>query len=107
MADGISLEQTYDPNRLINHLLQMMCLENDVELAPLLGVAPLVISKIRSKHLPMNASLLMRMREVTTLSIHDLRRLMGDRRDRYRLSMAQRRPEHEIRGLAAAMVSTC
>jgi hypothetical protein len=44
-----------------------------------LEVAPPVISKIRHRKLPIGASLLIRMHEVTELSIKDLRGLMGDR----------------------------
>jgi len=44
------------------------------------------------------ASLLIRMHEVTGMSIRDLRDLMGDRRTKYRLSDAQGRPKAEDRG---------
>jgi hypothetical protein len=107
MADEISLEQTYDPNRLLDHLLQGLCVKDDVALARVLGIAPVVISKIRNKHLPVNASLLTRMHEASNLSINDLRRLMGDRRDRYRLSTAQRRPEQQTKVAALSMASAC
>jgi hypothetical protein len=55
----------------------------------------LVISKIRHHRLPVGASLLIRMHEVTGMSIRDLRDLMGDRRTKYRLSDAQGRPKAE------------
>jgi Sec-independent protein translocase protein TatA len=54
-----------------------------------------VISKIRHHRLPVGASLLIRMHEVTGMSIRDLRDLMGDRRTKYRLSDAQGRPKPE------------
>jgi hypothetical protein len=38
---------------------------------------------------------LLRMHEVTGMSIKDLRFLMGDRRNKYRLSDAQGRPKRE------------
>ena len=47
--------------------------------------------------LPVGASLLIRMHEVTGMSIRDLRDLMGDRRTKYRLSDAQGRPKAEER----------
>jgi hypothetical protein len=47
--------------------------------------------------LPVGASLLIRMHEVTGMSIRDLRDLMGDRRTKYRLSDAQGRPKPEDR----------
>lgn len=107
MPDEISLKQTYDPNRLLDYLLQGMCVKDDVALAHVLGIAPVVISKIRNKHVSVNASLLTCMHEASNLSINDLRRLMGDRRDRYRLSTAQRRPEQEARGVVAPMAAEC
>jgi Sec-independent protein translocase protein TatA len=61
----------------------------------MLEVAPPVISKIRHHRLPVGASLLIRMHEVTGMSIRDLRDLMGDRRTKYRLSDAQGRPKPE------------
>jgi hypothetical protein len=42
--------------------------------------------------LPVGASLLIRMHEVTDLSIRELRELMGDRRKRMRISDADGRP---------------
>jgi hypothetical protein len=77
---------TYDPNNLLNVLLDKLRLKNDAALSRMLEVAPPVISKIRHQRLPVGASLLIRMHEVSGLSIRDLRDLMGDRRAKYRLS---------------------
>ncbi|MEW6759647.1 MAG: hypothetical protein AB1437_02390, partial [Pseudomonadota bacterium] len=52
--------------------------------------------------LPVGASLLIRMHEVTGMSIRDLRDLMGDRRTKYRLSDAQGRPKPEEKAAQAA-----
>jgi hypothetical protein len=43
--------------------------------------------------LPVGASLLIRMHEVSDLSIKDLRILMGDRRDKFRISDKQFKPK--------------
>jgi hypothetical protein len=51
-----------------------------------------VISKIRHRTLPVGASLLIRMHEVTDLSIRELRELMGDRRKRMRISDVDGKP---------------
>jgi hypothetical protein len=67
----------------------------------MLEVAPPVISKIRHHRLPVGASLLIRMHEVTGMSIRDLRDLMGDRRTKYRLSDAQGRPKPEDKAAQA------
>lgn len=97
----------YDPNRLLDHLIEKMRLKNDAALGRMLEVAPPVISKIRHRHLPVGASLLIRMHEVTGMSIRELRDLMGDRRTKYRLSDAQGRPKLETptTALAASLTS--
>jgi len=79
---------TYDPNRLLDSLIDKLHLKNDAALSRTLEVAPPIISKIRHKRVPVRASLLIRMHEVTNLSIRELRDLMGDRRQKYRISDA-------------------
>jgi hypothetical protein len=79
---------TYDPNRLLDSLIEKLQLKNDAALSRTLEVAPPIISKIRHKRVPVRASLLIRMHEVTNLSIRELRDLMGDRRQKYRISDA-------------------
>jgi plasmid maintenance system antidote protein VapI len=94
MAQHELIDQTtYDPNRLLDALLEKMNLKNDAALSRMLEVAPPVISKIRHRRLPIGASLLIRMHETTGMSIRDLRDLMGDRRTKYRLSDAQGKPK--------------
>jgi hypothetical protein len=93
MTNDFSEQHTYNPNRLLDSLLESMQLKNDAALSRMLEVAPPVISKIRHYHLPVSASVLMRMHEVTNISISDLRFLMGDRRNKYRLSDAQGKPK--------------
>ena len=55
--------------------------------------SPVIGVKIRHGHLPVGASLLIRMHEETNISIAELRKLMGDRRKKYRLSDAQGKPQ--------------
>jgi plasmid maintenance system antidote protein VapI len=86
-------QESYDPNRLLDTLLERMNLKNDAALSRALEVAPPVISKIRHRRLPVGASLLIRMHEVSEMSIRELRDLMGDRRTKYRLSDAQGKPK--------------
>ena len=92
----------YNPNRLLDTLIENLRLKNDAALSRALEVAPPVISKIRHHRLPVGASLLIRMHEVTGMSIRDLRDLMGDRRTKYRLSDAQGRPKPEDKAAAEA-----
>jgi hypothetical protein len=94
---ALASQESYNPNHLLDILLGKMQLKNDAALSRLLEVAPPVISKIRHHRLPVGASLLIRMHEVTGMSIRDLRDLMGDRRTKYRLSDAQGRPKPEDR----------
>ena len=83
----------YDPNNLLESLIEKLNLKNDAALSRALEVAPPLISKIRHRHLPVGASLLIRMHEVSDLSIKDLRHLMGDRRNKFRISDKQFKPK--------------
>lgn len=83
----------YDPNNLLESLIEKLNLKNDAALSRALEVAPPLISKIRHRRLPVGASLLIRMHEVSDLSIRDLRLLMGDRRNKFRISDKQFKPK--------------
>ncbi|HEY8606662.1 MAG TPA: hypothetical protein VIM12_06075 [Noviherbaspirillum sp.] len=83
----------YDPNNLLESLIERLNLKNDAALSRALEVAPPLISKIRHRRLPVGASLLIRMHEVSDLSIRDLRQLMGDRRTKFRISDKQFKPK--------------
>ena len=83
----------YDPNNLLESLIEKLNLKNDAALSRALEVAPPLISKIRHRRLPVGASLLIRMHEVSELSIKDLRELMGDRRTKFRISDKQFKPK--------------
>lgn len=82
----------YDPNKLLDTLIEKLKLKNDASLSRLLEVAPPVISKIRHGRLPVGASILIRMHEVTGMSVAELRELLGDRRQKYRVSDVQGKP---------------
>jgi len=83
----------YDPDNLLASLIGKLNLKNDAALSRALEVAPPIISKIRHRRLPVGASLLIRMHEVTDLSIKELRSLMGDRRNKFRISDKQFKPK--------------
>jgi hypothetical protein len=85
-------ELNYDPERLLDHLIGKLRLKNDAALSRALEVAPPVISKIRTGKLPVGASMLIRMHEVSELSIRDLRFLLGDRRNKFRMSEKHFKP---------------
>jgi len=94
LADQVN----YDPNNLLDALIEKLNLKNDAALSRALEVAPPVISKIRHRRLPVGASLLIRMHEVSDLSIKELRTLMGDRRDKFRISDKQFKPKAPTAG---------
>lgn len=75
----------YDPNKLLDSLIEKLSLKGDAGLSRALEVPPPDILKIRHKRLPVSASLLVRMHELSDLSINELRALMGDRREKFRL----------------------
>ncbi|MDB5770558.1 MAG: hypothetical protein JWM42_932 [Burkholderia sp.] len=79
-------QETYNPNRLLDSLIERLRLKNDAALSRVLEVGPPVISKIRHRRLPVGASMLIRMHEVSELSVRELRDLMGDRRNKLRIS---------------------
>jgi len=85
--------QRYDPDHLLATLIERLNLKNDAALSRALEVSPPVISKIRHRRLPVTASLLIRMHEVSALSIKELRLLMGDRRQKFRISDKHFKPK--------------
>lgn len=82
----------YDPNHLFDTLIKRLHLKNDAALSRLLDVAPPVISKIRHHRLPIGASLMISMHEASGLNIKDLRALMGDKRENFRITDLQLKP---------------
>lgn len=89
----VTSAQRYDPDQLLASLIGKLNLKNDAALSRALEVSPPVISKIRHRRLPVTASLLIRMHEVSALSIHELRQLMGDRRGKFRISDKHFKPK--------------
>jgi hypothetical protein len=67
----------YDPNKVLDAIIAKLQLKNDAALSRALEVAPPVISKIRHRTLPIGATILLRMHEVSDFSIRELRALMA------------------------------
>lgn len=86
-------QRNYDPDNLLACLIGRLKLKNDAALSRALEVSPPVISKIRHRRLPVTGSLLIRMHEVTDLSIGELRSLLGDRRNKFRISDKHFKPK--------------
>ncbi len=92
MTDTPKLSQAtpadYDPERLFDTLRQRLQLHSDKALAKLLQIAPPLLARLRQSGVPVSGSLLMRIHDATGIAIDELRRVLGDRRQRLRLSFA-------------------
>ena len=93
MNSGPNLIETYDPSRLLDALIFHLRLKNDSALARLLGVRPQRVSKIRRRANPVSAALLIRMSEISSFDVRELRQLLGDRRNKYRIGPNHFRPK--------------
>ncbi|WP_334187852.1 helix-turn-helix domain-containing protein [Noviherbaspirillum sp.] len=80
--------QHYDPNRFIDILMKKLGLSSDKALSKKLNIAKDVIHKIRAGFIPVAASTLLWIAEVTGISIHELRNALGDRRAKFRVNCA-------------------
>jgi hypothetical protein len=80
-----NIPMRYNPNRLLDAIIEKLELRNDAALSRVLAVEAPVISKIRHGKLPVGGVLLIRMHEACNLTIRELRDIMGDRRDKFRL----------------------
>jgi plasmid maintenance system antidote protein VapI len=83
-AQEVTAPEALDPSALLDYLMSALNLKNDAALARALEVQPPVISKIRHNRLPIGASLLITMHELTGESVKTLRLVMGDRRAKFR-----------------------
>lgn len=75
----------YDPNRLLDTLTQHLGVKNDKALSQKLKMNKSLVAGIRQKRLPVAASLMIGMHEATGISIPELKKILGDRRSKYRL----------------------
>ena len=73
-------QKSYDPGRLLAYLKQLLDLKTDIALSKALRISHQLLGAIREKKLAIAGAVLMRMQEVSKLSIAELRQLMGDRR---------------------------
>ncbi|HYD96800.1 MAG TPA: hypothetical protein VEC01_15835 [Noviherbaspirillum sp.] len=80
-----ALQHAYDPNRLLNTLIDRLGVRSDNALSRRLKVAGNVIRDMRDGRIPVAGSMLLWMQEVTGISVDELRGLLGDRRAKCRL----------------------
>jgi hypothetical protein len=77
---------SYDSNHLIDSILDQLHLPDDAALAHAIDVDPALIADVRDMRREVDASLLIRLHEMTDISITGLRNILGDRRRRTRLA---------------------
>jgi len=77
---------SYDSNHLLDSILDELNLPNDAALSEALEVDKSVISDLREMRREVDAAMLIRMHELTDISIVGLRNILGDRRRRSRFS---------------------
>lgn len=77
---------SYDSNHLLDSILDELNLPNDAALAEALEVEEGVIGELREMRREVDAAILIRMHELTDISIVGLRNILGDRRRRSRFS---------------------
>lgn len=76
----------FKPCDLLDALIKELGLKNDAALSRTLELTAPLISKLRSQASPVSAFVLIRMHEVSGLSIAELRGLMGDHRKQFGVS---------------------
>lgn len=79
----------YNPNMLFDVLLETFGLDSDEALGSVLQIGVPLIRRIRYGQAPVDPLLLLRMNELSGISVRELRRLMGDRRADWRLPEAR------------------
>jgi hypothetical protein len=90
-----TVDRPYDPEQLLNSLLDKMHLREDAELAKKLRMDKRLLSKIRERRLQISGSMLMLMQEATGITIAELRCILGDRRSTSRMACKQAQRKQE------------
>jgi hypothetical protein len=78
--------QFYSPGKLLDKVSEQLRVSNDAALSRVLKIAAPVIRQIRHGHMPVRAFFLLRLNEVSGLSIGELCSLLGDRRRKFRMA---------------------
>ncbi|MDB5907617.1 MAG: hypothetical protein JWP34_1731, partial [Massilia sp.] len=73
MTKNVPETADYNPDKVLDAIIAKLNLKNDAALSRALEVAPPVISKIRHRTLPIGATILLRMHEVSDFSIRELK----------------------------------
>lgn len=71
-------QKSYTPNKLLNTVAAKLGITDDAVLCQEIGVHRTTISNIRNRRMAVSSALIVRMHEVTGMSIRELRQEMGD-----------------------------
>jgi hypothetical protein len=82
---GIGMKPTknypaYSPSDLIDHLKALYNLKNDLSFSKTFGFSPAHISKLRHKKTIVSPHFLLRIHDISQISISDLKKMMKDNR---------------------------
>ena len=83
---------SYDSNHLLDSILDKLHLRDDVALCKALDVDESVVTELRELKREVDAALLIRMHELTDISIAGLRNILGDRRRKSRFALEAEQP---------------
>ena len=83
---------SYDSNHLLDSILDKLHLPDDTALCEALDVDESVITDLRELRREVDAALLIRMHELTDISIAGLRNILGDRRRKSRFAVEVEQP---------------
>ncbi len=75
----------YDAAKLLDAVKRRVMVRHDAELARFLEVGRPLLSKIRSAQCMPSAGLMIRMHEACGMEIAEMRRIVGDRREKFRV----------------------
>lgn len=92
VAAVASCSATYDPNNLLDFVKTTLEATDESVLAHRLGIALPLLRGMRANQMPLGASILMRMAEITNVNITALRGIAGDRRARVRIAIPRGGP---------------
>ena len=75
---------TYEPHRLLDALRIKLDAKSDAQLAKALDIPKSSVSRMRSGKIPIYPALLLRMHDVSGISITEMQTIVGDRRSKFR-----------------------
>lgn len=84
--DSADAHEEYDPELLLNSLMERMHLTAESELAKRLRMDKRLLGQIRERRLQISGSMLIQMQEASGITIAELRRILGDKRSRSRMA---------------------